>query len=66
MKETLRRTQWYWWIPVIGLYFIEEMAGWVHDARYKPIQTKRMAMVYRILLVHILALITLVGYLTNK
>jgi hypothetical protein len=65
MKETIRHTKWYWWIPLVGLYFIEEMAGWVYDAKIKPIQAKRLGMTYRILLLHVISLI-IFGYIINK
>lgn len=31
----------YWWIPLIGLFFIEEIFGWVDDSSENPDMFKK-------------------------
>lgn len=28
----MNKMKFYWWIPIVSLFFIEEVAGWVYDA----------------------------------
>ena len=35
------KTKWYWWVPIVGLFFVEEITGWVYDSEGNE-RTKRM------------------------
>lgn len=63
MKETVKRTKWYWWLPIIGLYFIEEISGWAFDATEILIRVKRITMSYLIMMFHCLCIVTLIALL---
>ena len=53
MKTEILNTKWYWWIPIIGLHFIEEMSGWVFDGDTELSRANRMAIsTYIMILIH--------------
>ena len=60
MKTEILNTKWYWWIPIIGPYFIEYMAGWVFDSIETPVYVKRMLIAYFNLTYHALGLALLI------
>lgn len=62
MWNTIKYTKWYWWIPICSLFFIEEMVGWVWDARLDEYKRQRMAMFYRILIYHIVSIVFIMYY----
>ncbi len=60
MKTEILNTKWYWWIPIIGLYFIEHMAAWVFDSIETSVYVKRMLIAYFNLTYHVLGLALLI------
>jgi hypothetical protein len=40
----MNKTKWYWWFPLLGLFFIEEITGWVWDS--KPEEQKQRISYY--------------------
>jgi hypothetical protein len=60
MKTEILNTKWYWWIPIIGLYFIEEMSGWVFDSIETSVYVKRMLIAYFNMAYHVLGLVLII------
>jgi hypothetical protein len=53
MKTEILNTKWYWWIPILGLYFIGEMSGWVFDGTTELSRARRMTIsTYIMLFIH--------------
>jgi predicted transglutaminase-like protease len=40
----MNKTKWYWWVPILGLFFIEEITGWVWDSKLE--EHKKRVSVY--------------------
>lgn len=40
----MNKTKWYWWFPLLGLFFIEEITGWTWDS--KPEEQKKRTSIY--------------------
>lgn len=34
--------KWHWWIPLIGIFFIEEMVGWIFDSPQETADNRRI------------------------
>ena len=60
MKTEILNTKWYWWIPILGLYFIEEMSGWVFDSIETSVYVKRMLIAYFNMAYHVLGLVLII------
>jgi hypothetical protein len=48
------KTKWYWWIPFLGLFFIEEITGWVWDSKLEE-QKKKISLYSYIWALHLVS-----------
>jgi hypothetical protein len=50
--------KWYWWIPLIGVFFVEKFAEYLYVRDPKENQTKYMILFPLWLLTHVLTLVS--------
>jgi len=50
----MNKTKWYWWFPLLGLFFIEEITGWVWDSKLEE-QKQRISYYSSIWALHLIS-----------
>lgn len=60
MKQAIKDSRWYWYIPIVFFFFIEEATDWAFNADFDNRQL-RFNLVYIIMICHLILIIGSVG-----
>lgn len=59
MKQTVSQSKWWWFIPIVSIFYIEEQSEWAYNAKTVGEYDCRLVLVTFMLLVHMVSLMTI-------
>lgn len=67
MIQAIKDSKWYWYIPIVGLFFISSIVDWIFEPKVvQDMHYRNLVILYYVVLIHSPAAIFILHYLFIK